>query len=167
MMQPSSTGTSTLQYAGVDLPGTLALLRTKGGLRHVEIARLIDVRPETVARWNHARSRIPQPRIERRLMELEYVVDDVAEFFPCDKAREWLMSPQQELGGAIPIDLFRTGRTHEVLRVLSQMRQRKELAKQRRKQRERDKADSANLAPLPHGWRSPLINPPMTGGKET
>ncbi len=142
----------------IDMAETLAMLREKGGLRHVEIAELINVRPETISRWTQGRSRIPQARVGRRLMELEYVVDEVAELLPPDGARRFLCAPQDALAGEIPIDLMRADRTHEVLRVLSQMRLSTERSKQARK---RDRSGSAASLPPPEpGWRSPLLNPP-------
>jgi hypothetical protein len=155
-MQLNRSKRIPLEY---DLPGTLAVLRAKAQLRHKEIATLIDARAETIARWNNVRSRIPNPTLAWRLTELEYLVDEVSEHFKPEEAREWLFSPLPGLDGAVPADLFRTGRTHEALQVLSQMRQKKERARRRQKQYRRPKP--APLPPLPENWRSPLLNPPQ------
>jgi hypothetical protein len=97
-------------------------------------------------------------------MELEYLVDEVSEFFPPDQARQWLFSAQPTVGGAVPVDLVQMGQTHAILRILSDMRQKKEHAKQLRKRRERERAEPATTEPVPEGWRSPLLNPPVAGG---
>jgi len=146
-----------------NLAEILAQLRLKCRLRYAEIARLIDVRPETISRWNRERSFLPQARTWGRLMELEYLIDEVAEFFEPEQARQWLFSAQPALGGAVPVDLVQMGQTHAILRILSDMRLKKERARHARKRREREKAHPVAIEPVPEGWRSPLLNPPVAG----
>jgi len=99
----------------------LELIGKKGGMRNVDIANLLGVRPETVSRWNQGRA-FPQPDAEKTLLELEYVVDQLSDFFDPQEARLWLFSRQKLLSGQVPADLLQQGRTNEVLLIISQLR---------------------------------------------
>jgi uncharacterized protein (DUF2384 family) len=54
-------------------------------------------------------------------LDLEYVVDQLADLYEPDEARLWLFSRQKLLDGARPADLIQQGRTDEVLRLLRQI----------------------------------------------
>ena len=96
-------------------------LRTKGAMRHIEVANLLGTRPETVSRWNQGRA-YPHASTEKTLLELEYIVDQLSELYEPNEARLWIFSPQKLLEGASPAELIRNGRIDEVLRLVSQLR---------------------------------------------
>lgn len=96
-------------------------LRTKGGMRNIEVANLLGTRPETVSRWNQGRA-YPHAGTEKTLLELEYIVDQLSELYEPDDARIWMFSPQKLLGGEKPAELIRGGRIDEVLRLVNQLR---------------------------------------------
>ena len=54
--------------------------------------------------------------------EIDYAEGLLADFYCPEKARQWMRSPQRLLGGRVPADLIRAGRTGEVLRLINQMR---------------------------------------------
>jgi hypothetical protein len=72
---------SLAQLAAYDKHPRLRLLRQlrastwrlPSGARNVDLARLLDVTPATIAAWKHGRSR-PQPRHRARLELLEAVL---------------------------------------------------------------------------------------------
>lgn len=99
----------------------LESLRTKGAIRDIEVANLLGTRPETVSRWNQGRA-YPRANTEKALLELEYIVDQLADFYEPDEARQWIFAPQRLLGGEKPAELVRAGRIDEVLRLVGQLR---------------------------------------------
>ncbi len=96
-------------------------LRTKGAMRHIEVANLLGTRPETVSRWNQGRA-YPHASTEKTLLELEYIVDQLSDFYEPNEARQWIFSPQKLLAGTSPAEMIRDGRIDEVLRFVNQLR---------------------------------------------
>jgi len=99
----------------------LESLREKGAMRHTEVANLLGTRPETVSRWNQGRA-YPHARTERLLLELEFIIDQLADFYEPSEARQWIFSPQRLRGGVSPAELIREGRIEEVRRLVDQLR---------------------------------------------
>ena len=97
-------------------------IENKGGMRLVDVANVLGARPETVSRWNQGKA-FPRPTAERQLLELEWVIEQLADFYQPQEARLWLLSRQKLLGGQIPADLIAAGKSDEVLRVISQLRE--------------------------------------------
>jgi transcriptional regulator with XRE-family HTH domain len=100
----------------------LQSLRTKGAIKEIEVANLLGTRPETVSRWNQGRA-YPRANTERTLLELEYIIDQLADFYEPNEARQWIFAPQKLLGGISPAELIRTGRIDEVMRLVNQLRE--------------------------------------------
>lgn len=99
----------------------LESIRTKGAMRHVEVANLLGTRPETVSRWNRGRA-YPHANTEKLLLELEFIVDQLSDFYEPNEARHWMFAPQKLLNGQSPADLIRAGRIDEVRRLVDQLR---------------------------------------------
>ena len=100
----------------------LESLRTKGAIRNIEVANLLGTRPETVSRWNQGRA-YPHSNTEKVLLELEFIVDQLSDFYEPNEARQWIFSPQKHLGGVSPAELIRQGRIEEVRRLVNQLRE--------------------------------------------
>ncbi len=100
----------------------LELLRTKGAIKDIEVANLLGTRPETVSRWNQGRA-YPRANTEKTLLELEYIVDQLGDFYEPNEARQWIFAPQKLLGGTSPAELIRAGRIDEVMRLVNQLRE--------------------------------------------
>lgn len=98
----------------------LGSIRTKGAMRHTEVANLLGTRPETVSRWNQGRA-YPHASTEKALLELAFIVDQLADFYEPNEARQWIFSPQKLLGGVSPAELIREGRIDEVRRLVNQL----------------------------------------------
>ena len=76
---------------------------------------------DTVSRRNHGRAH-PRPSKEKMLMDLEYVVERLAEFYSDPiTARAWLYSSHRYFDGVRPADLIREGRVQEVLEAIQAM----------------------------------------------
>ena len=84
----------------------LESIQQKGALRHTEVANLLGTRPETVSRWNKGRA-YPVPNFERTLLELEYIVDQLSDFYEPNEARQWIFAPQKLLEGALVNEVAR------------------------------------------------------------
>ncbi|MDE0155934.1 MAG: hypothetical protein OXI88_06835 [Gammaproteobacteria bacterium] len=66
----------------------------KGGMRSIDIANVLDSRPETVSRWNQGRA-FPRPDAEKLLLNFEYIVDQLSDVYEPIEARVWLFSRQK------------------------------------------------------------------------
>lgn len=97
-------------------------IETKGSLKSVDIANLVNSRPETVSRWRQGKA-FPQRDAEKRLLELEFIVDQLSDFYEPQDARVWLLSRQKLLGNMAPAELVQEGRTDEVISVINQLRE--------------------------------------------
>ena len=100
----------------------LDAIREKGRMGAVDVANFLNIRPETVSRWKQGKA-FPRPEAQKRLMELEYIVDQLSDIYSPDEARLWLYSRQKLLSGDIPAALIQSGRTDEVLAVIDQLRE--------------------------------------------
>jgi hypothetical protein len=99
----------------------LESLREKGAMRHIDVANILGTRPETVSRWNQGRA-YPHGNTEKILLELEYIIDQLSDFYTPNEARVWIFSRQRLLSGASPAELINGGRIDEVLRLVNQLR---------------------------------------------
>ena len=99
----------------------LELIRAKGGLKSIDVANVLGLRPEQVSRWNQGKA-FPQPDAEKVLLELEYIVDELSDFYDPQEARLWLFSRQKLLGGQTPAELIQKGRAEEVRSLVAQLR---------------------------------------------
>ncbi len=99
----------------------LDAISSKGAMRSADIANVLDVRPETVSRWNQGKA-FPHPNTEKRLLELEFVIDQLSDFYEPNEARLWIFSRQRLLNGETPAELIQKGRVDEVLVVVHQLR---------------------------------------------
>ena len=99
----------------------LDAITSKGAMRSSDIANVLDVRPETVSRWNQGKA-FPHPNTEKQLLELEFVVDQLSDFYEPNEARLWIFSRQRLLNGETPAELIQKGRVDEVLVVVHQLR---------------------------------------------
>ena len=99
----------------------LGSISAKGAMRHVEVANLLGTRPETVSRWNQGHA-YPHARTEKTLLELEFIVDQLSDFYEPNEARQWIFAPQKLLRGQSPAELIQAGRIDEVRRLVNQLR---------------------------------------------
>ncbi|MBI2727568.1 MAG: hypothetical protein HYX42_15110 [Polaromonas sp.] len=99
----------------------LDAIQTKGAMRSSDIANVLEVRPETVSRWNQGKA-FPHPNTEKQLLELEFIVDQLSDFYEPNEARLWIFSRQRLLNGETPAELIQKGRVDEVLSVVHQLR---------------------------------------------
>lgn len=90
-------------------------------MKNIEVANLLGTRPETVSRWKQGKA-YPHANTEKTLLELEYIVDQLADFYEPNEARQWIFAPQKLLAGVSPASLIQEGQIDEVMRLVRQLR---------------------------------------------
>ncbi len=115
------TSSATAATAPNAIARRLDTIEKKSAMRSVDVANVLGARPETVSRWNQGKA-FPRPDAEKLLLELEYIVDLLSDFYEPQEARLWLLSRQRLLDGGTPAELIQAGRTEEVRRVIHQLR---------------------------------------------
>lgn len=107
------------------MPGAVAArldaIKAHAGVRSREIAQLLDTTPQTVSRWQQGHVD-PQPNKLQQLLTLEWLADQLHEFYPPDEARLWLFSRHRLLNGDTPADRIQEGRAQDVLALIDQLR---------------------------------------------
>ena len=83
----------------------------------VDLARVSDTNPRSVARWK-AEAATPRRDAEERLLELRAVVDLARRVMRDDAARFWMRSPNPDLGYEKPLDLIAAGHYQRVVDLL-------------------------------------------------
>jgi transcriptional regulator with XRE-family HTH domain len=99
----------------------LERIRARGGIKGRDVAQLLDTTPETVSRWNTGRV-APQREHLQRLLTLEFLLQELGEFYSPEEARLWLFSPHRLLKGERPADRIQQGKIDDVLALLDQLR---------------------------------------------
>jgi transcriptional regulator with XRE-family HTH domain len=107
------------------MPGAVAAklnsIRVKTGVRGQEIAELVGATPQTISRWRQGRVD-PQPSHLSRLLTLEWLASELAEFYAPDDARLWLFSRNRLLQGATPAERIQQDRMDDVLALIDQLK---------------------------------------------
>lgn len=67
------------------------------------------------------RSGLAATPLLERLLTLEWLTSQLADYYSADKAKLWLFSPHRQLGGARPADLIAEQRTDDVLQLIDQL----------------------------------------------
>jgi hypothetical protein len=99
----------------------LVFLKTKAAVRSNDVADILGARPETVSRWKQGKA-FPGRDYQRRLLDLEYIVEQLSDFHQPREARLWLYSRQKLLRGAIPMELIRSRKSLTVIEAIARFR---------------------------------------------
>lgn len=86
-----------------------------------EIAQLVNTREETISRWRAGKSE-PQPKTRDSLLQLGWLVSQLAELYEPKEAHLWLFSPHKLLNGERPVDLIQRGDSERVLQIIAQLK---------------------------------------------
>lgn len=95
-------------------------IKTLSGIKSRDIAQLLDTTPQTVSRWQTGASSPHRGKLDRLLI-LEWLLDQLSQFYDPEEARLWLFSPHSRLKGTRPADLIAAGRVDEVLDLVDQL----------------------------------------------
>jgi transcriptional regulator with XRE-family HTH domain len=99
----------------------LEKIKELGGISGRDVAQLLDTTPETVSRWSTGKIDPQRDRL-RRLLELEFFLSELSEFYSPEEAKLWLFSPHKLLGGATAAERIQAGKTQDVFTLLDQLR---------------------------------------------
>jgi uncharacterized protein (DUF2384 family) len=99
----------------------LGVIQEKGAMRSIDVANLLNARPETVSRWNQGKA-FPRPDAEKQLLALEFIIDQLSDIYEPREARLWLFAPQRLLANQSPAELIQNGRAQEVIAIVNQLR---------------------------------------------
>ena len=99
----------------------LERIKNLGGISGRDVAQLLDTTPETVSRWSSGKIDPQRDRL-RRLLELEFFLSELSEFYPPEEAKLWLFSPHKLLGGDTAAARIQAGKTQDVLALVDQLR---------------------------------------------
>ena len=95
-------------------------LRTRGGLKGLDIANIVDMSPPTVSRWSSGKG-TPPLQVQKIIADLRYVVDLLSDYYTPDEIRLWLHVNQPLLGNERAIDLIINNRTDEILQLIERL----------------------------------------------
>lgn len=89
----------------------------RGHLDYVDVARILETNPRTVARWIHEET---EPRWEgrERLLEFFAVMERLQQVIRPKAAHDWLYTPNPTLDNEKPVDLLRRGDFRPVLATI-------------------------------------------------
>lgn len=96
-------------------------IKQLAGISGRDVAQLLDTTPETVSRWSTGRAD-PQHERLQRLLELEFFLSELSDFYSPEEARTWLFAPHRQLGGDTPADRIQSGVTEAVFTIIDQLR---------------------------------------------
>jgi transcriptional regulator with XRE-family HTH domain len=99
----------------------LHAIKSKGALRSADVAQVLSVEPATVSRWNLGKA-FPHPGTQKQLLDLEFIVDKLADIYSPQEARMWLFARQRLLGDRTPAQLIGEGKADKVLALVNQLR---------------------------------------------
>ncbi|HUP61680.1 MAG TPA: helix-turn-helix domain-containing protein [Thermoanaerobaculia bacterium] len=99
----------------------LEKIKELGGITGRDVAQLLDTTPETVSRWSTGKVDPQRERLQR-LLELEFFLTELAEFYSPEEAKLWLFSPHKLLRGETAAARIQAGKTEDVFALLDQLR---------------------------------------------
>ena len=79
-----------------------------------EIADITGVQTRSVQNWAAGATR-PDGLQRDRLLELQYVIEQLADIYDAEGIEIWIHRPQRTLGHERPVDALKRGRFEEVL----------------------------------------------------
>lgn len=90
---------------------------TRRALSVNEIASVTGAHARTVQNWAAGTSR-PDGEYRDRLLELQYIIDNLSDVYEPEGVEIWLHAPQKRLGGRKAVDLLREGEFEIVLEAV-------------------------------------------------
>lgn len=96
-------------------------IKKRASISSSNIAQLVGTTPQTLSRWSTGKHEPHREHLER-LLTLDYVAEQLSEFFEPADVKMWLFAPHPELSGSRPADLLAQGKLDEVLAVIERLR---------------------------------------------
>jgi len=99
----------------------LAKIKELAGITGRDVAQLLDTTPETISRWSTGKVEPQRERLQR-VLELEFFLTELAEFYTPEEARLWLFAPHKLLSGESPALRIQNDKAQDVFALLDQLR---------------------------------------------
>ncbi|HVB26691.1 MAG TPA: antitoxin Xre/MbcA/ParS toxin-binding domain-containing protein [Mycobacteriales bacterium] len=108
----------SIQHNPADVLYSRVVVRLReGGLTAQEVAHLTGVSERQVHRWSTGASR-PEGDARHRLLEVNYVVEQLREIYTDEGVEIWLHGRNKALDGRRPIQLLQSGEFEPVLAII-------------------------------------------------
>jgi len=114
------TRASSVPTSQVSDSYTARVRRVRKGLTTYEVAEIVAVQPRQVQHWVSGTHR-PQGRAKERLLELDYIVELLADVYDDEGVEIWLHGKNRSLGGRRPLDLLLEGEFATVLAAVERL----------------------------------------------
>jgi transcriptional regulator with XRE-family HTH domain len=95
-------------------------IKARSDLSSSSIAAILGITPRTVSSWEEGRNE-PQGEQLERLLGIDYLTEQLTEFYEPAGIRTWLLTPQAQLNGERPANLLAQGRQTQVLAVIARL----------------------------------------------
>jgi transcriptional regulator with XRE-family HTH domain len=96
-------------------------IKKNTGISATNIAQIVGTSAQTLSRWTAGKNE-PQFNHLERLLSLDYLAEQLSEFFEPQDVKLWLLAPHPQLNGERPVDLLSQDRFKEVLAVIERLR---------------------------------------------
>lgn len=113
----------TVQHSASDVLYSRVVQSLRSNVLSVgELADLTGVSDRQVHRWSTGTSK-PEGESRRRLLEINYIVEQLRELYTDEGVEIWLHGRNKGLAGQPPIDLLRNGQYEPVLELVEALNQ--------------------------------------------
>ena len=99
----------------------IAKVRERGNLSAAEIGEIVGVGTRQVQNWASGNGAPANSQRLRQLLDLEYVLDLVAEVFDAEGSALWLHARNRQLDGGRPLDLIANNEADRVIALLDRL----------------------------------------------
>jgi transcriptional regulator with XRE-family HTH domain len=96
-------------------------IKKNTGISSTNIAHIVGTSAQTLSRWTAGKNE-PQLDHLERLLSLDYLAEQLSEFFEPQDVKLWLLAPHPQLNGERPVDLLSKDRFREVLAVIERLK---------------------------------------------
>ncbi|MCZ2807599.1 DUF2384 domain-containing protein [Modestobacter sp. VKM Ac-2983] len=93
---------------------------TRRALTLVEIGEIVGAGERAIQKWAAGTAR-PEGAKRDRLLELQYVIEELSDVYRPEGVEIWLHSPQRALQGRRPLDVLKTGEFQTVLKLVQRL----------------------------------------------
>lgn len=118
---PSRAGATEGRTNNPQVARVIARAREQAGLTAAELAEIVGIGTRQLQNWASGRGTPATSARLRQLLDLQYVLDLIAEVFDDEGGVMWLHARNRTLGGERPLDLLASGRTDEVIELLDRL----------------------------------------------
>jgi uncharacterized protein (DUF2384 family) len=86
----------------------------------MEIGEIVGAGERAIQKWAAGTAR-PEGAKRDRLLELQYVIEELSDVYRPEGVEIWLHSPQRALQGRRPLDVLKTGEFQTVLQLVQRL----------------------------------------------